>query len=333
MVVSLSFGSGLAGLEAAVIAGAAGGFASGFAGSLLNGGSIGDAFKAGLIGGLAGGITAGIGQWGQLGYAGTALADGVVNGGASEAEGGQFRNGFYSGVVEGLASPKVGGDFFERIAEHALIGGTASVIGGGKFENGAATDAFNAIAHDPETAKALGFGSNQVMAGSRAHGPQSDPRSWNYVGHAPIGKTGGDLLLYQDQDGVYYSAAIFPPGTNGMLVQNYIVDYVAKGSESDVGYEGWKIKDGVMGVDVPSITLGGMETHTWQTSYDTLVFPASVSRFTGFMDFFPNKDETDLGMEFGAGVNTPSRDGTYWRGDAPPGWKPGGQLRREFDIK
>ncbi len=32
------------------------GFGSGFAGSLLNGGSIGDAFKAGVIGGVVGGI-------------------------------------------------------------------------------------------------------------------------------------------------------------------------------------------------------------------------------------------------------------------------------------
>lgn len=45
----------------AVLGGLAGGFASGFAGSLLNGGSVGDAFKAGVIGGALGAFTAYVG--------------------------------------------------------------------------------------------------------------------------------------------------------------------------------------------------------------------------------------------------------------------------------
>jgi RHS repeat-associated protein len=135
----------------AVVAGAAGGFASGFAGSLLNGGSIGDAFKAGLIGGLVGGITGGLANeigGSHLGYFGKALAHGVVDGAASEAQGGQFRSGFEAGfftaVVSAKLDPHLDNDY-ERVAAAAIVGGTASEIGGGKFANGATTAAFQEI--------------------------------------------------------------------------------------------------------------------------------------------------------------------------------------------
>ncbi len=132
-------------LGGAIAAGAGAGFASGFAGSLLNGGSIGDAFKAGVIGGIVGGITGGLahgigtafeGVGGFDGWAGRALAHGVVQGGAAELQGGQFRHGFYAGFATAGASPFVG-DGLIGAMESAVIGGTASVIGGGKFVNGA----------------------------------------------------------------------------------------------------------------------------------------------------------------------------------------------------
>ncbi len=134
----------------AVVAGAAGGFGSAFAGSLLNGGSIGDAFKSGavgaLVGGITGGLTYGIGSMsGDLGYLGTAAAHGAVQGATNQATGGQFRHGFYSGffssAAAGSISRNVRGTTAQAVAA-AVVGGTASALGGGKFANGAASGAF-----------------------------------------------------------------------------------------------------------------------------------------------------------------------------------------------
>jgi RHS repeat-associated protein len=138
----------------AVAAGVGAGFGSGFAMSLLNGGSIGDAFKAGVIGGIVGGISAGIAGKigdlaGQYGFEGTAVqhaAHGIAQGGLTEAQGGEFRHGFYAG----FASSAVGGPLqeampdtvFGRTAAAAVVGGTASALGGGKFANGAVSGAF-----------------------------------------------------------------------------------------------------------------------------------------------------------------------------------------------
>ena len=153
-------------LAHAVLAGAAGGFASGFSGSLLNGGSIGDAFKAGAIGAAVGAATAwaayGIGQalgaddgtfsqWGER-----TLAHGTVGGLASEAQGGSFRNGFVSSAASaGIMHIKAVSGFFgsnqggwmiaARTTAAAAIGGTATALGGGKFANGAITSAFQQL--------------------------------------------------------------------------------------------------------------------------------------------------------------------------------------------
>jgi hypothetical protein len=130
--------------------GMAGGFASGFTGSLLNGSSIGDAFKAGVIGGAAGAVTGGF-----LGRIGAAkfdwfrrgLAHGSVHGAVAEATGGEFRHGFYSGFAVGATESKIGnwaGDSDARgITAAAIVGGTASALGGGKFTNGAVSGAFS----------------------------------------------------------------------------------------------------------------------------------------------------------------------------------------------
>ncbi|MCW5548831.1 MAG: RHS repeat-associated core domain-containing protein [Opitutaceae bacterium] len=77
-----------------IIGGLAGGFASGFAGSLLNGGSIGDAFKAGVIGGVAGAVGGGIaGAFSDAGLLTRTVAASAVGGATSEAMGGSFRDG------------------------------------------------------------------------------------------------------------------------------------------------------------------------------------------------------------------------------------------------
>ncbi|MBP7140668.1 MAG: hypothetical protein KBA71_02080 [Opitutaceae bacterium] len=142
--VSSAVGAGMAG-------GLAGGFASGFAGSLLNGGSIGDAFKADVIGGTVGMVTGGI-----LGKIGTmeslnsferGLAHGAVHGGAAEAQGGEFRHGYYSGFLNGSLDGRIETTFQNsetiQCAAAAVVGGTGSVIGGGKFANGAVSGAFS----------------------------------------------------------------------------------------------------------------------------------------------------------------------------------------------
>lgn len=77
-----------------IIGGLAGGMASGFAGSLLNGGSIGDAFKAGVIGSVAGAIGGGIaGAFGDAGLLTRTVAASAVGGATSEAMGGSFSDG------------------------------------------------------------------------------------------------------------------------------------------------------------------------------------------------------------------------------------------------
>jgi RHS repeat-associated protein len=142
-----------AGNFAALAAVAAGGFASGFAGSLLNGGSVGDAFRSGLVGAAVGVFTAGIAgvnfdnDLGQ--FAWKVSAHGAVGGAAAEANGGDFRHGFLgSAVAAGVdysgARRVLPGDKYvaTRTARAAVVGGTVSALGGGKFANGAVTAAF-----------------------------------------------------------------------------------------------------------------------------------------------------------------------------------------------
>jgi RHS repeat-associated protein len=152
-----------------IAGGLVGGFASGFAGSLLNGGNVGDAFKAGAIGAIAGAVTGGlagkigdafgsIGERGLGGEFGRAVSHGAVSGAAAEAQGGEFRHGFYAGFagsVGGSATDGMGGDSLGAVAARtsvaAALAGTASALGGGKFANAAVTAAFqhlfNAEAH------------------------------------------------------------------------------------------------------------------------------------------------------------------------------------------
>jgi hypothetical protein len=82
------------GMEAAGLGLEAVGFASGFAGSLLNGGSIGDAFKSGLTGDLTT-VGAGIAKWGGgvVNDAVSGAKDVITGGTSSEIGEGKFANG------------------------------------------------------------------------------------------------------------------------------------------------------------------------------------------------------------------------------------------------
>ncbi len=155
----------LKGLWLAMAAGASGGFASGFSGSLLNGGSLGDAFKAGAIGGFEGGISAGL-----FSQAGTlvngikdqfereflrTIVEGGIGGSVSEAQGGKFCHGFYPAALCAAVGDnpagingKGGWAIAGRTAVASVIGGTASALGGGKFGNGAMTGAFQHLFND-----------------------------------------------------------------------------------------------------------------------------------------------------------------------------------------
>ena len=133
------------------LGGLAGGFVSGFSGSLLNGGSLGDAFKAGVIGGIVGMATAGAGQIanGCL----RLVASGVVGAVASESMGGDFRSGFLSGLAAAAMAPSVGSmarqNWLAGLVLSSVVGGTASAIGGGKYANGAAFAAFYYVLNTP----------------------------------------------------------------------------------------------------------------------------------------------------------------------------------------
>lgn len=214
----------------AIAAGAGAGFASGFAGSLLNGGSIGDAFKAGMIGGVIGGVTGGltygIGNMAKLGYWGKAAAHGVVSGAAEEARGGQFRHGFYAGFATGGLSKLIGmAPQQVRFIAAAIVGGTAAALGGGKFANGAVSGAFQYLLNDSQPAHQTGkhvivvdrddegnpFGTNATgedFAGAADQTEFKNPRDTVVINArldieeqlkgAGIGKSGIDRLSFVD---------------------------------------------------------------------------------------------------------------------------------------
>jgi RHS repeat-associated protein len=146
----------------------ASGFVSGFSSSILNNGSIGDAFRNGAIGAAEGFIGF---------YAGPEAAA-IANGFVSEAEGGEFSNGFWPGLVQAEISSLGalgGGNFYVQFAANVVGGGTGSVVGGGKFANGAETAAFEYVGdyvgtHWHQTVQELGFRSeSKSMSQFKAH--------------------------------------------------------------------------------------------------------------------------------------------------------------------
>ena len=191
--------SGSLGLSGAVVAGAGAGFGSGFAGSLLNGGSIGDAFRSGAIGAVVGGVSAGLAFGiGELGLSGITnhLAHGVAQGAITEAMGGEFRHGFYAAAFASAAAGPISrfapGGVPGQVLAAAVVGGTASAIGGGKFSNGAMSGAFtylfNHAAHRKGDYDAYYLVDEDSVAG---------------VGHVAI-------LLVNESGGVTYAS--FSPG-------------------------------------------------------------------------------------------------------------------------
>ncbi|GAA5484538.1 RHS repeat domain-containing protein [Haloferula sargassicola] len=143
--------------------GAIAGFVGGALSTALAGGSVSDILRAGLVGAIQGAITAGVlhGLVDGIGFDSKLLnvvGHGVVGGGANEAMGGKFSDGFLaaaaaaavsvSGICERMKLGEPGGPkdsplkVAGRTAVAGVVGGTASAIGGGKFANGAYTAAF-----------------------------------------------------------------------------------------------------------------------------------------------------------------------------------------------
>jgi hypothetical protein len=112
-----------AGMLAGVVGGAAAGFASGFAGSLLNGGSIGDAFKSGVVGAAAGMLVGGVqGYFGNTWNAARVLASGVAGGAGAEIMGSDFRTGFY--MAAGFAALRWGWEGIKNSVDRSAMTST-----------------------------------------------------------------------------------------------------------------------------------------------------------------------------------------------------------------
>lgn len=217
------FGTTLGG---AIAAGAGAGFASGFAGSLLNGGSIGDAFKAGIIGGaigaVAGGLTYGIGG-SNMNYFERAAAHGVVGGAAESAGGGQFRHGFYAGFATAAASPGISMVPKQvRFIAAAIVGGTAAVVGGGKFANGAVTGAFQYLLNDSQHEAAPAEPEPSVTVSLKGH----QLESLDDYGHAYVeirDNITGDVWISRAGPSANYPGGLFAvmqdKGYTGITVQ------------------------------------------------------------------------------------------------------------------
>jgi RHS repeat-associated protein len=127
------------------IAGAVGGGLS----AALAGGDLGDVLRGAAVGGIQGAISGGIlhGLNDGAGFDNMFLhisGHGIVGGGANEAMGGKFQDGFLSAAA-GAAStyvPYGEGSQLSRTVKAGVVGGTVNALGGGKFANGAWTAAF-----------------------------------------------------------------------------------------------------------------------------------------------------------------------------------------------
>ncbi len=138
----------------ALLSGAGYGLGSAMAATLLSGGSLGDATKAGVRGAVIGGATAaatfGVGSLAEgCGTVGGVLVKtaghGLVQGGATEVQGGKFIHGFYAGAVTGAtedAMSSIASNQTVHLLSASVLGGTTSAIGGGKFANGAISAAY-----------------------------------------------------------------------------------------------------------------------------------------------------------------------------------------------
>jgi RHS repeat-associated protein len=182
-----------AGVSATAAASAAGltavnaAIAGGIAGGISTGTLKGAAFGA-LTGGLAAGVGAPLGA--ALGQsvgptAGNFIAQGLVGGAISVAQGGNFGSGF---LAAGFGSLTGGfqGEHFDtgHLIASAVLGGIGSELGGGKFANGAVTGAFSyaagaSYANDNEA------GSNSAPLDQFA-GPGASPPGIGHNGGPPL---------------------------------------------------------------------------------------------------------------------------------------------------
>ena len=133
-----AFGGGIAGNVAY-------GSSSAFSGSLLNGESLGDAFKAAVISGAISYATAGIAKelhieayWEQVFFSG--CAGGLIE----EASGGSFRHGFVSGLANAMASNAVSG-FAETILDDPQFIKSAAYSSGASYQDGDITLTTNMV--------------------------------------------------------------------------------------------------------------------------------------------------------------------------------------------
>jgi RHS repeat-associated protein len=236
----------VAGFWGTVGASAVGGFAGGFSSVLINGGTLSQAFKAGVISGLISGATAaasygvgtlftnaakGAGIWSNdfLNWSGRTLAHATVGGLASEAQGGEFRHGFYSsgfstGIMHGGLTEFMGGNqggwyVAGRTAVAALIGGTAAELAGGKFANGAWTSALQHLFNQETHRQASGSGTDKKEGWFT--------RAKRYVGrilsiHDPLNKelaSTGLGYITPDGEFIYTGPQTITISSAGSLVQ------------------------------------------------------------------------------------------------------------------
>jgi hypothetical protein len=146
------------------IAGAVGGglnaaLAGGNLADILRGATVG-AVQGAISGGILNGLTDGIGFDSNFLYV---TGHGIVGGGANEAMGGKFQDGFFSAAAGTAAAmaPVGGSGIYVNTIKAGVAGGTASVIGGGKFSNGAFTAAFQHL-----TARIVGSVGNGKAPGN-----------------------------------------------------------------------------------------------------------------------------------------------------------------------
>ncbi|GAB2563293.1 hypothetical protein GCM10027190_11150 [Spirosoma areae] len=162
VVVTVATAGAGAGISGAILTGMATGAASGATRAALYGGDIGDIFeetiKGGVIGGISGAAFYGVGTAfsGEVGSIGTPdsfgsiAAHGVVGGGVSGLEGGNFWTGFASGAITKASSvygPQTS-NLGVNVVRAAVVGGTIAEISGGKFANGAIIGAYSYALND-----------------------------------------------------------------------------------------------------------------------------------------------------------------------------------------
>lgn len=154
VAITVGIATGGAGI---FFSGAASGFSSSVTSTMLAGGSFGDALKAGIKGAVIQGVTAKLTfaaghKWQATMNSSSlkTLAHGVIQGGATKAQGGKFIHGFYSGVATAATSSRVDRlqGYTSKVAASAVVGGTVSEISGGSFANGAISGAFVRMYND-----------------------------------------------------------------------------------------------------------------------------------------------------------------------------------------